>query len=109
MIQTSNFAKSGTRPNAVSIATGSPDWFKGETKECLFPGWKLVKGHKSKQISDSQYVTEYVKQLNCIDVHAIAKELDGKILLCWCKSDTFCHRHIVRKWLQHHGYECEEI
>jgi hypothetical protein len=53
----------------------------------------------------SFYVTEVLKEL---DVHKIAKEVDGRILLGHVDKG-FCHRHIVAKWLIKHGYEVEEL
>lgn len=29
-------------------------------------------------------------------------------LLCYEKSDDFCHRHLLSKWLSEHGYSCSE-
>ena len=29
-------------------------------------------------------------------------------LLCYEKPDDFCHRHLVSKWFNEHGYKCEE-
>lgn len=100
-INTSNFAKSGRSENAISISTGRPHWYLGEHYEKLVPGWSLVKSHKAKESSDFDYIYEYTsKVLDKLDPLSVAKELNGKILLCWCAKDKFCHRHVVISWLR---------
>jgi len=34
---------------------------------------------------------------------------DDSILLCWCPSDSFCHRHLVSIWFGLVGHPCCEI
>ena len=47
--------------------------------------------------------------LDKLDPHKVAVDLEGKTLLCYEKSEDFCHRHIVAAWLRHYGYEVEEL
>lgn len=47
------------------------------------------------------YVTEYWKHvLSKLDPSEVYKELDGSVLLCYERSDEFCHRHIVAAWFE---------
>ena len=47
--------------------------------------------------------------LDKLDPHKVAAELDEKVLLCYEKSEDFCHRHIIAAWLQHYGYTVKEL
>ena len=109
MIYTSNFSKYCIHPNAVSIARGTPSWFKGLIIEELQPDWKIVLDHKNKLITDKEYVIQYIEQLKSLDIKYLNTILEDKILLCWCKSAAFCHRHVIRRFLQHHGIESKEL
>lgn len=31
------------------------------------------------------------------------------IMLCYCKKGNFCHRNILREWINENGIECEEL
>lgn len=98
MIYTSNFSNiknlSGT---LVSIARGTPLWYHGLVYRPLLPPWELITNHKSGIITEG--FEEYTKILNSLDKDKVIKDLDEKILLCWCGKGKFCHRHIVAKWL----------
>ncbi len=50
-----------------------------------------------------------MKQLDTLNVHEVADDLYGKILLCYEKPENFCHRHILAEWLRKNGYKCEEL
>lgn len=41
-MKTSNFSRAGREPGAVSIARGTPPWFRGRRYEPLMPSWALV-------------------------------------------------------------------
>lgn len=59
---------------------------------------------------ENAYEKNYRKEvLDKLDPAAVAKELDGKVLCCYEKSDNFCHRHLVAAWLRENGFECREI
>lgn len=111
MIYTSYFAKSATRPNAISIALSSPKFFKGKHYDRLAPTWDLLKWHKNGEIDEHRYKEIYMNLLKTRNVTPgqIAQDLNGMVLLCWEKPDKFCHRHIVRDWLKENGVECQEL
>lgn len=100
MIHTSNFSKAGKYPNTVSIARGTPHWFKRETYPDLFPTWTMINLHKKRLMFDKEYTDLYYNILNNLDAEKVYKELDNKVLLCWCAKDKFCHRRIVAEWLE---------
>lgn len=65
---------------------------------------------KYKKDKDQEaYTKAYKQQLSRLDVHQVAKDLDGKICICYEKSEDFCHRHLLAEWLRDAGYECEEL
>jgi len=54
----------------------------------------------------------YRKQLSKLDPHKVAKDLEGRILLCYeniYKKDSHCHREIVAEWLREAGYKVKEL
>ena len=117
MIYTSYFSSKKYNPeDGVSITRWSPFW-KGYTFKDLAPSTDLLKWWKSlpeeaQKCQDCQqiYFQVYKQEtLSKLDPHKVAALLDGKVLLCYEKSEDFCHRHIVAAWLQHYGYEVEEL
>jgi len=103
MIYTSYFSKSGNLGNAVSIALMSPDFFKGAEYPDLFPTKDLLNSYKYCNMSEKVYEKKYLELLNNVrdlDLNKVAKELDGKVIICWENSNKFCHRHVVAKWLR---------
>lgn len=111
MIYTSNFAniKKLNIDDCVSIAMGTPTWFKGVIFKELQPTWDMVMGHKSGSMTDEEYIIEYDKILKNLDPKEISEKLDNKILLCWCGKGKFCHRNLVAWWLNENGILCGEI
>ena len=70
------------------------------------PPIELVKGHKSGMISDEEYTSRYLSQLEEYEHHIMLNLRDilmsndsDIILLCYEKPGRFCHRHILSKWL----------
>lgn len=103
MIYFSNFAKTKNRQlskHVVAISTSQPTYFAGIVYPDLFPGFDLVNAIKSAEIDQDQYIRKYLTKLRQLDIDKVIADLDGKILVCYCKSDTFCHRHLVRAWLK---------
>lgn len=111
MIQTGYFAKF-KGDNGVAICLYPPKYFKGETYPSLAPTKRILEWYKSTpQDEKSQRIYKklyYRDVLNHLDVHAVARALDGKVLLCYERPDDFCHRHIVAEWLNANGYKCQE-
>ena len=117
MIYTSYFAsKKYNKDQGISIARYNKFW-QGESYLELFPNaqllawWKsLTKEAQETEECQQQYFEAYKQEtLSKLDPHKIAKDLEGRILLCYEKSSDFCHRHIVAAWLRHYGYEAEEL
>ena len=117
MIYTSYFSsKKYNKEDGISIARYNKFW-DGESYPLLCPSVGLLKWWKnlSKEAQQSRtcqdfYAEAYCKEiLSQLNPHIIAAELEGKVLLCYEKSEDFCHRHLVAAWLRHYGYEAEEL
>lgn len=111
MIKTGYFAKH-TGSNGVSISLYTPKWFHGRAYKNLAPTERILlwwngtdKGPNAQKIYRKLY---YRDVLNHLDVHDVARALDGTTLLCYERPDEFCHRHLVAEWLTAAGYPCKE-
>jgi uncharacterized protein (DUF488 family) len=117
MIYTSYFSsKKYNKEQGISIARYNKFW-QGESYPGLYPStnllnwWKsLTKEEQESEERQHSYFEAYNEEtLAPLDPHKVAAELNNKILLCYEKSEDFCHRHIVAAWLRHYGYEAEEL
>jgi len=120
-LNTSYFAKYKGE-NAVSIAGKCPEWFKGREYKKLAPKYWFFNAYKKRMkeiekevLEDKNFMKDYFvdqaedlyKQryykevLSHLDAKQVYEELgENAILLCWEKSDQFCHRHLVAEWLE---------
>ena len=117
MIYTSYFSsKKYNKEDGISIARYNKFW-KGNSYQYLYPSprllawWKsLTKEEQLKNENINQYCQAYYEEtLMDLNPHTVAAELDGKVLLCYEKSEDFCHRHIVAEWLERYGYKVKEL
>ena len=117
MIYTSYFSsKKYNKDQGISIARYNKFW-QGETYPELFPSttllawWKSLSEESQKCQDYQQMYFEAYKQetLDKLDLHKVAADLENRVLLCYEKSEDFCHRHIVAAWLRHYGYNAEEL
>lgn len=107
-MQTSYFARLNSKNfkgrviNGVSIARSARYW-SGRTYPPLFPTWDMI------NLTDPiEYEEMYRKQvLDKLDAYEVFNDLGGDaVLLCHesfakCETgETFCHRHMVAKWLE---------
>jgi uncharacterized protein (DUF488 family) len=112
-MQTTYFAKAKSLPisdDLVSIARGTPEGFKGRVMSKLMPTASLLSRLKNNLCTEEGFTKEFIQQLRCLDVHAIAKELGpNATMICFEGKDKFCHRHLVAEWLQKNGYTVTEL
>ena len=113
MIYTSYFAnyRNFSSEDAVSVARWAPSNFTtGSTCPDLYPPADLLRDYKNGQVSEEEYIRRYkqdvLAKLNPVTMY---KALDRKILLCFEKKGSFCHRNIIAEWFRFYGYECEEL
>ncbi len=95
LIYTSNFQTAGKHPDAMGISLGLPDWYTGPVFKHLAPPKELI------SMSDPERFTPlyHALVLAKLDPLKVVRHLNGKILLCWERQGTFCHRMVVARWL----------
>jgi hypothetical protein len=103
VIYTSNYATCGDDPRAVAISHSTPAWFKGKRYAPLEPSRAQLR------MKAADFRLAYQAKLDALDPAVVARELDGRILLCFEPPTRFCHRRMVSAWLQAHGIVVKEI
>ena len=121
MVATSNYAKHGNDPNALSISLWVPHFYKGReyhplapTEEILYKWRRAIATGNATSIKNAKevYKQEYIKDiLGKLDPETVLKDIGSNaILLCYESGTDFCHRHIVANWLTTHlGIEVLEL
>lgn len=104
MIYTSNYARQGQNPKAISISKKPPDYFSGEHLESLAPTWDMIQRIKTGAGDQVEYTRRYLQLLKDrnIDPQTVADLPDGTILLCYESPQDFCHRHLLAQWVENH-------
>ncbi len=108
MIFTSYYGNRKTRTEdiKIQISCTSPYKCDGEL-EIFYPPYELVNGIKTGKISEEEYTKRYLEVLEDRkkDIDTIIptlKEFSQEkdiVFLCYCSPKSFCHRHILRDWL----------
>jgi hypothetical protein len=87
--------------DCISISIGMK-WYKGKLPQAkeLAPTWKMVM--KSKQSGKIYPYQEYISllQRRGLNPQSIYKKYKGKILLCWEKDPSTCHRRYLARWIE---------
>lgn len=120
MIYTTYFANLKKLPENVipiSICGKAPEWYNGLQYKKLAPKYDFFMKWKADHDND-HYIKCFNEQvLNKINILTVARDLldlvtDEKnfqiALVCYEKPTDFCHRHLVAKWLNDNGFQCEE-
>lgn len=113
MIYTSYFAEMRKmtpeqKERCMSIARFTPKGVTIPINTMLAPGWEILKAYKEDGDTE-KFTAAYRKYLAGLNVDAIARNMQDRILVCYEKQGDFCHRHILAEWFNSHGYECEEL
>ena len=116
-IYTSYFAKMKYLPKdiiPVSICGKAPDWYTGLQYKKLAPKYDFFMQYKQDH-NEEHYNQCFQEQvLEPLSFSQVIAELEtlsqGKdvCLLCYEKSEDFCHRHLVGEWIRQNGYSCVE-
>jgi uncharacterized protein YeaO (DUF488 family) len=102
LLFTSNYTLYGHDRRAFAISVRPPPWYCGSYLRELAPTWDIVIAYRAGEITKHQYTRAYLQILESrnIDVSALVDALDpSSILLCYEKTNEFCHRHIAAQWL----------
>lgn len=92
--------------NIISVSRFSKFW-NGKRCSLLFPSTELLKEYKNGNITEQEYTQIYSKYLETLNVDNCYKVFNNCVLVCYEKYG-FCHRHLIRKWLNDNGYDCME-
>lgn len=89
----------------ISIARVTPKWFNGAICKDLAPSYDLLSRYKCATVSEEDYKFEYYKMLDLITDEVFDKLLlkfdsVNAVLLCYEKSEVFCHRHLLAKYVK---------
>lgn len=85
----------------VAISIGIPDNFNGDILRELNPPQQLLYDYKGGRCTEEEYIQRYYENvLNNLDANYIYNKVKGKVMLCYCGKDSFCHRNIVLEWLE---------
>lgn len=108
-IYTSYYGNLKNLPNdikKISISTTIPKKIVCDSYAPAAPPPEILKKYKQNEINEQEYEQEYMQYLNTLDaqkvIHHLRKLARNKdiVLLCYEKSEDFCHRHIFVKWLK---------
>lgn len=99
-INSKNFK--GREINTVSIAR-SARYYQGRSYPPLFPTWEMIKMEDEEEYEET-YRREVLDKLDPLEVWndlgedavILCHESEAKIL----SGETFCHRHMVARWLE---------
>lgn len=94
-----------------SIANSQPKNMNLQRLEILIPHYQLVFDYKNGDITDLEYIEEYNKQLafnDNLNFLSVFNTNYNVFLVCWEHPKKFCHRHLVRNFLNHKNIQCEE-
>ena len=108
MIYTGYYSKLKTYREAglktVSISRSEPKSIvvDGKIPE-LAPNQELYERYKAGNISEMEYTSIYLDQLDALGIRDILLKIhqygDDVVLLCWEAPKNFCHRHILAYYI----------
>jgi len=79
----------------VSIAVGTPRYFRGSREKRLAPTRDMLK------LSREEYDHRFEAILAALDPHELFEALgENAVLLCYEKANTYCHRRRVAEWFE---------
>lgn len=99
----------------VSITNSKPSFCDNSIANWSFlgPSKDLLYKYKNNEISQEGYSQIYFKFLkenwNNLKDFIILNKNKNIVMLCYEKSSDFCHRHLLCKFLNDKGIECEEL
>lgn len=104
----SNYRNFPTNHIVVSITQFSPRGWKSLELKSLAPAVNLLTQYKNKEIDEFTFSAKYLNQISHdlnfkARIIALLRHLDKEygnvILCCYEKSNDFCHRQLLRQWL----------
>lgn len=118
-VYTSYYAVENKIPSGItriSIARWKPKGVVALEYKLLAPSEALLKKYKEGKIDVNGYAKEYYRDvLKKLTIEEVMRYFDlvgngnDVVLLCFEKSESFCHRVLVAEWLIKQGIEVEEF
>ena len=121
---TSYFARLKSIPEniiPISICGKCPDWYKGLEYKKLAPTYDIFIEYKNSG-NEEKYTKRFKEEiLSQLSVDVVLSELyelaksteinfTDIVLICFEKSDAFCHRHLIADWINDSELEsCKEM
>jgi len=96
----------------VSIMRSTPEWsneYIDKVELKLAPSSGLYKSYLNGDISKEEFTVKYVAELDKLNIEKVMSGYKDSVLLCTCKLGTFCHRHILGKYLLDNGIKNMEL
>lgn len=122
MIYTSYFGQLKSIPRdivPIAICGKAPAWWSGLQYRKLAPTPEALIEWKREGDTDLFIERYYEQVLNKLNPAQVKKELlnlstymnlrnRNVVLVCYEKSEDFCHRHLVEEWFNANGINCME-
>ena len=91
----------------IAITRSRPNDWKYECKPIFAPSWRLLKEYKDGYITYQEFKERYLNEMRYLYrtttiLQEFAKECmqESVVLCCYCKSDEFCARAILKEILE---------
>lgn len=114
-ITTSYFARLKFIDNPVAITVSTPKWYDGRSYSLLAPPALIVYSYKQKEINKNEYTKLYHEFVldklspKCVYEEIISTFGNNATLLCYEKTNDFCHRHLVSEWFRNANFDVREL
>lgn len=102
-----NLVRRFGKEKIINISRWNNFW-KGKKCSMLYPAEQLLKDYKSGKVSKEEYRSIYLEYLWKLNVDNCYKVFNECVFVCY-EREGFCHRHLIKEWLNYFGYECEEV
>lgn len=100
----------------ISIARNAPQFYDGVKALNFAPSYALLHSYKSELINETEYEAVYREEISKVNLKQTLENIQrlpsehGYVLLCWEKSDSFCHRHILARIIKEQlGIDITEV
>lgn len=94
----------------IAISRKVPEWAKVDgTEPILMPTADLLADYKNGIIDEATYTARFLDGLKSLNPDNIGQRYQDTLLLCYEASGEFCHRNLVKAWLNKAGIKAVEF
>ncbi len=109
-MKTGYFAKHGNMAGAISISRSAPKFYHGPQFKVLAPTYPMLKMQRADYNQAYKQILLRLNPKEIYDKLVVLAKGEEPILLCWERSNTWCHRRLVAEWLEKFlGIEISEV